>query len=147
MSAQTLYSKEIATEICEIVSSSNKSVATICQDMGLKPRTVWGWLAKVQEFQDMWVVAKEQQMDFLIEETIEIADEPSRDLIDAQDRKLRVNARQWAAGKLKSKVYGDNKNIAMDVKMKHVVSPEQFNQLLQAASSAAQIEDIEHEEV
>jgi len=147
MPFESTYNKELAMEICVTISSSSKSLATIAGELGLEVRTVWRWIAAVDEFRDMYEKAKEQQADYLVEEMVEIADEPSKDLVDAQDRKLRVGVRQWAASKLKAKKYGVNSNVDVNVNMRRVVSGDQMEMLraglVKEIAAPSSIEDAE----
>lgn len=129
MHINSTYTKETGVAICALISSSNKSISTVAKELDIPRSTIWHWIANVDEFRELYEKAKEQQADYLVEEMIEIADEPSKDLVDAQDRKLRVNTRQWAAAKLKPKKYGDNRNMNVDVNVRKVVSPEQMLEL------------------
>ena len=148
MAAELTYTKDIAIEICAEVSSSNKSMAKIAREMGLTVRTIWRWIANYPDFREMYDLAKEQQADYFVEEMVEIADTASKDLIDAQDRKLRVNVRQWAASKFKPKKYGENRSMQVDVNMRRSVSAEQMDELRQGLLKeiAAPKEDFEDAE-
>ena len=69
----TEYSQEIADVICEEISTSNKSLKTICDDKYMPAvRTVLYWLNSNKDFLQQYTRAKEEQADFLAEEIIEI---------------------------------------------------------------------------
>ena len=85
-------------------------------------RTVYYWLSTNEPFSHQYARAKEDQADFLFEEILEIADESNADYAieqtdngpkvvfsgeNVQRSKLKVEARKWAASKLKPKKYGD----------------------------------------
>ncbi len=144
------YTTQIGIEICAEIASSNKSLATICTEMGLSNRTAWYWISEHEDFREMYEKAKMQQADFLIEEMMEIADQGSKDLIDAMDRKLRVNTRQWAAAKLKPKKYGQNSNVDVTIDVKRPMTPEQFNKFLDKVDTlqlSQETEDVDYEDV
>lgn len=116
------YTREQADAICEQIATSSKSMKRICEELNLPIRTVLGWLQDIEEFQQLYARAKEQQADFLAEEMLEIADDGSNDFMtitkgsesyNVEDKewtsrsKLRVEARKWIASKLKPKKYGD----------------------------------------
>lgn len=119
------YTQDIADEICEQISTSNKSLRSICiPDTMPAVRTVLYWLSNNESFLQQYTRAKEEQADFLAEEIIEIADDTSQDLerIDEYGRRienkefvnrsrLRVDARKWVASKLKPKKYGDKLDV------------------------------------
>lgn len=125
MARPELYTPEIGNEICTLISTSNKSLRTICKELKISVSSVLLWLStdKHPEFKEQYARAKEEQADFLAEEMIEIADDSSKDnmtitgpdgkLKVVEDRewtnrsRLRVDTRKWIASKLKPKKYGD----------------------------------------
>jgi len=119
-----IYNKEIANKICTEISSSSKSLRTICKGEGMpNVATVLRWLRDDKDgFCTQYARAKEEQADFMIEEMIDIADDGSNDLIETEKgqqenkevvnrSKLRVETRKWIASKLKPKKYGDKVDI------------------------------------
>jgi hypothetical protein len=131
------YTKEIGDQICTEISTSNKSLRTICKELTISVTAVLGWLSdgKHKEFTSQYARAKEEQADFLAEEIIEIADDSSNDTMTIEGKhgpielenkewtsrsKLRVEARKWIASKLKPKKYGDK--IEQDVNLKGEIS-------------------------
>jgi hypothetical protein len=137
MSRPSSFTKEIADKICEELSTSSKSLRTICKQEGMPSvRTVLNWLSEAEktdatedyrQFLHQYARAREAQADFLAEEIIEIADDGSNDLMtitkgdasyeienkEVTNRsKLRVDARKWIASKLKPKKYGDKVDLA-----------------------------------
>lgn len=118
-----IYSEEVATLICAEISSTSKSLRTICAQEGMPcVATVLTWLRTNESFLAQYTRAKEEQADFLIEEMIDIADDGSNDLMtitkgdetyEVENKevvnrsKLRVETRKWIASKLKPKKYGD----------------------------------------
>jgi len=132
MATPTKFNQDIAEKICEELSTSSKSLRTICKQDGMPTvRTVLSWLSEgdkedgkpeFKAFLHQYARARENQADFLAEEIIEIADDGSNDLMtitkgdtsyeqenkEVTNRsKLRVDARKWIASKLKPKKYGD----------------------------------------
>lgn len=138
MGATSKFTQEIADKICEELSTSSKSLRTICKQHGMPAvRTVLNWLSegekaekeddKMKLFLHQYARAREAQADFLAEEIIEIADDGSNDLMtitkgdvsyevenkEVTNRsKLRVDARKWVASKLKPKKYGDKLDLS-----------------------------------
>lgn len=120
-----VFSQDVADKICEIISTSNKSLRTICDIEGMPcVATVLNWQNTNEIFLAQYTRAKEEQADFLAEEIIEISDETSQDLqrIDEYGNRienkefinrsrLRVDARKWVASKLKPKKYGDKVDV------------------------------------
>lgn len=128
---------EMAEEICARVATSAESLATILERMAKEEifaengerlrvpglRTAMRLLASNEVFRHLYAQAKELQADFLAEQTIELADDATGDAILATAKdgtvyakmdgnnvrraELMVKARQWAAGKLAPRRYGD----------------------------------------
>lgn len=98
------YTDEVALEICAQIAEG-KSLRSICKAEGLPSlRTVMRWLNEREAFQQQYARAREDQADSLADELIDIAD---RDDLDPNDKRVRLDARKWAASKLKPKKYGD----------------------------------------
>lgn len=120
----TLYSEELAKRICTLLAEG-KSLRTIClaDDMPDKS-TVFDWLRKYPGFADHYAHAKEASADALMEEIVDIADSAEEAIVGddksdgarVQAIKLRVDARKWAASKLKPKKYGDKMDVTSDHK-------------------------------
>ena len=63
MGRPSSYTKEKALVICERISSG-ESLVQICKDDGMPPcKTVFVWLGQFEEFRDMYVRAREAQME------------------------------------------------------------------------------------
>lgn len=130
------YSKEIADRICAEISTSSKSLKTICSSDDMPSAvTVFRWLRENEEFCNQYTRAKQEQADYLVEEMLEIADDSINDTIhtekgDFEDRewtgrsKLRVETRKWIASKLKPKKYGDKLEHSGTVEVKQVTGME-----------------------
>lgn len=115
----TIYSDELANIIFEKISTTTRSLKTICSDETLPDvGTVLRWLRDNEAFRNQYARAKEEQADLMTEEMVDIADDGSNDTIQTkmgpmEDRewtsrsKLRVDTRKWIASKLKPKKYGD----------------------------------------
>jgi hypothetical protein len=131
--APSKHTPEIATKICDMLSSG-KSLVSICNNPDMPSRsTVFGWLAKADEgdeafkpFLDSYLRAREAQADAIFDECLDIADDNSRDIVTDDEgnlrinndviarAKLRVDTRMRMAGKLKPKKYGDRTVLAGD---------------------------------
>lgn len=93
-------------------------------------KTIHNWLNSNKEFLQLYARAKEFQADFMIDETIDIADDGTNDTIIIQmpsgaerevenkewtnRSKLRIETRKWIASKLKPKKYGDKLDVTSD---------------------------------
>lgn len=128
----TILTSELSQRIC-LLLMEGMSLRRICQlkDMPGKS-TVMSWLAKDDKedgvyaaFQDQYARARKIQVETLVDEIIDIADNRSVEGIEAEDdtittekgdfpnkewmqrSALRVDARKWYAAKLLPKKYGD----------------------------------------
>ncbi|MGD0278252.1 MAG: terminase small subunit protein [Smithella sp.] len=116
---------EIQKAICEMISSSNKSMRSVLAELSKTMNgvpdvsTVWRWLADEKEFCGNYARAKEEQCAYLTQEMLEIADNDSLDVafddkgkpfVDKEHitrSRLRVDTRKWILSELRPKIYGD----------------------------------------
>jgi hypothetical protein len=122
----TDYNPELAERICELVA---------IHDMGLKRLTaefpdlpnksnINKWRRKYPEFRAQYAQAKCEQLEFMTEDILEIADNATNDWMEHYDKnneciswrvngehiqrsRVRIDARKWLAAKLAPKIYGD----------------------------------------
>lgn len=107
--------------ICQEIAHG-KSLRAACQEAG-RPRTstFLEWMRDDELLAEQYARAREDQADYIAGEVLEIADtEP-----DPNKARVRIDARKWAAGKLKPKVYGDR--IQLDGDMNVNMSDEQLD--------------------
>jgi hypothetical protein len=106
----SLYTTEIADEICERLAEG-ESLNAICRDDHMPTRqAVHEWIADNRAgFGDKYARAKEVQLERFAEEIIDIADAVAGETESAavQAAKLRVDSRKWVAARLMPKKYGD----------------------------------------
>lgn len=157
----TGYTIEIAEAICEALSSTRRSLNAICAEGDMpEVRTVWRWLSKHPEFWDMYTKARDFQTELMYDDMEDIITAPLVDawgspldgpmaMAEVQRRKLAVDTMKFKLAKLQPKRFGENKNIALDVKVSKQLTPGEFAQLLDAAKAIPSIEqpveDIDHE--
>lgn len=102
------FSQEVFDEICDRLVDG-ESLRKICKDKHMPSKwAVLKWLAKDEVEGDGLLVAqyaraREAQIEGEMDEMIEIADAEE----DPAKARVRIWARQWKAGKLKPKKYGD----------------------------------------
>jgi hypothetical protein len=101
------YTTEIGETICAAMRLGSMSLRRICLSEQMPSRsTVFRWLQSIPEFHDLYILAKEDQADKLIEEMLIIADDISQDMIDGprgrvgnpiaiQRAKIKLQTRQW----------------------------------------------------
>ena len=117
----TDYSEEICIEICDAIACSTKGIKRLCAENEHWPSldTIFRWKKKYKYFSDLYARAKQQQIEPLVDEILEIADDGENDYtVNAkgqtvadhdhiQRSKLRIDTRKWLASKLAPKIYGD----------------------------------------
>ena len=76
------YSAEIADTICDRLAGG-ESLRAICADAGMPDRaTVSRWLARYEEFRDLYGCAREWQAECLVDKILEIARDSSGDYVE-----------------------------------------------------------------
>jgi hypothetical protein len=115
------YSPEIADLICDRIAGG-ASLRQICQDTTMPARsTIFVWLEEHEDFARSYALARQIQIEDLMDEILEIADDSSNDWIDREGpdgkkyrvfnpdsirrSKLRIGARKWLISKLMPKRY------------------------------------------
>lgn len=125
MKEQVRYNQQIAEEICDAIACDSKGLRRLCEENPHWPerRNIYHWCKKHPEFRLQYLQAKEHQIEALVDEILDIADDTSRDTIlktnnDGEQveaynsewvnrSRLRIDTRKWLAGKLAPKIYGD----------------------------------------
>ncbi len=105
MGRPSIYSEELANEICSKVSDG-ASLFRVCDETEGLPghSTVFRWLEESATFRDKYARAKQIALERMAEEINSIADNTEE---DANSRRVRVDSRKWLLSKLLPKVYGD----------------------------------------
>jgi len=100
----TEFRRDIANRICDGIADG-KSLRTVCKSQGMPSRTtVFRWLASQPSFRSQYACAREDQAEALADDVLDTSQDKN---LDPNDRRVRVDALKWLAGKLKPKVYGD----------------------------------------
>ena len=118
----TKYTEELANEICELISTTDKGLNAICESLDINKATVFRWLNDNKEFCDKYARAREVQAEYLADQIIEIADDTANDYKSTENgevvnseaiarSRLRVDARKWKASKLAPKKFGDKVDV------------------------------------
>ena len=108
-----LSAEQIAT-ICDSLAEG-MSLRAICRLMGLNECNVRRWIRDDSEAMTHYTRARELQADSYFDAVIDISNDTT---MSADDRRIAIDARKWAAGKLHGK-YSD--------KMRHVGGDEGDN--------------------
>jgi transposase-like protein len=103
----SIYSPELAQRICDELASSSKSLRAICQQLGMPARsTIYLWSDEYPEFRELLTRAREEQLEAIADEMLQIADDASDDLMETEKgpvfnraaiarSKIRIATRQW----------------------------------------------------
>ena len=121
----TIYSPEIANEICRTIATTSMGLKRLC---ALNPSwpdrsTILQWRIDNQSFSDQYIKAKVDQIEALIDECLDIADNTDNDTLIRENKdgseyevcnsewinrsRIRIDTRKWLACKLAPKLYGD----------------------------------------
>ena len=116
------YTQALVDLICERIATHGVGLKKLCEMFDDMPEkaTIRRWRIKYPEFGSQYARAKTQQIETLIDEIIDIADDASEDAIINEHgtkvcntefiarSRLRIDTRKWLASKLVPKVYGLN---------------------------------------
>lgn len=123
------YTDELGEEICLKLATNPKSIQKLCGENPDWPcfQTIYEWRIKVPSFGEMYLRAKQNQIEILVDQILEISDDSSEDTITRMNKmgdeyeacnsewinrsRLRVDSRKWLAAKLAPRIYGDIKQI------------------------------------
>ena len=122
----TKYTPAMAERICELVATSEMGYNRLHELYPDLPdrSNVNLWRRRYPEFRAKYAQAKCEQIEFMTEEILEIADDGKNDYMEHYDQKtgcvswqvngehiqrsrVRIDTRKWLAAKLVPKVYGE----------------------------------------
>lgn len=114
MPRPSTYTPELVADICERLANG-QSLRAICRTAGFPSlATVMRWLTQDPLFQEQYAQAKEEGIEKLADELLEIADSPVGSLDNGatdsgavNKQRLQVDTRKWVLSKLAPKKYGD----------------------------------------
>jgi hypothetical protein len=125
MARPTEYCEELANEICETIATNAKGLIALCAANPHWPpcEVIYRWKRRHPEFGLKYAQAKVDQIEPLVDECIDIADDLSHDNLTRYNHegeeyevannewinrsRLRIDTRKWFASKLAPKIYGD----------------------------------------
>lgn len=124
MGRRPLYTDKLSLAVCAEIATSHKGLRTICKMKGMPSvETVLRWLRSKPDFCALYARAKAEQVELLVEDSIEIADDGRNDTFSDEDgnvivntdviqrSKLRIDTRKWLASKLLPRKYGEQLNL------------------------------------
>ena len=121
ISTPTRFSQEIFDTICERIAEG-ESLRAICSEPDMPSKWAFlKWLAKDEEDGDGLLVAqyaraRDAQVEGEVDEMVLIADTEE----DPARARVRIWARQWKAGKMKPKKYGDRVQNDTDITLRRI---------------------------
>ena len=128
MGRPSTYTPEIAARICEQLAEG-RSLRSISRQSDMPdPSTVRDWAARDEGFAAQYARARNDGLDTLAEECMDIADDLTE---DPNSRRVRIDARKWFASKLRPEKYGDltrlagadGKDLELKVTIRSVLDP------------------------
>lgn len=102
------YTDEMGDRICDLLTQGLSLRKMCMRDDFPNASTVYVWLDRFPEFAEKYVRAREAATEDMLEDILAIADDPD---IDVQDKRVRIDTRKWAMGKLKPKKYGEKQQV------------------------------------
>src|ERR1700744_2034443 len=105
MGRPTLYTDELAKEICNTIATHGVGLETLCRENPHWPsaRVIYRWINDRTNFRQAYAIAKREQVEVFINDILEISDEVTQDT--HRDR-LRIDTRKWLASKLIPRLWG-----------------------------------------
>lgn len=137
MGVPLTYTKEIGEEICLKIATSDKGMRRLCKENPHWPcyQTIFEWRIKIPSFGDQYAKAKQDQIETLVDQIIDIADDTSNDTLIKKNKdgenyevcntewinrsRVKIDTRKWLASKLAPKIYGEKSESKID----HTVTP------------------------
>src|SRR3990167_3897356 len=121
----TKFTQKLADLICQRVATHNIGLIRLCTKFDDMPNkdTINEWRYKYPDFSAQYAQAKIFQIETLIDEIIDIADNSTQDeIINDQGvrvcnsefiarSRLRIDTRKWLAAKLCPRLYGDKEEL------------------------------------
>ena len=99
------------------LSSSNRSIAKICKKKYLpSPETFYCWLEADRALADRYAKARQQQIDYLAGQILELAENDNRNPLAVRNH---IDANKWLCSKLRPEKYGDKLDISGTVQVQH----------------------------
>jgi hypothetical protein len=128
----SIYTEEIATEICERIANGESS-RSICKDEHMPfLSTMYRWLLKPEHksFCEQYEIACNVRAEHMFDELLEIADDGTNDFVEKEFEnghmkiepqpeaigrsRLRVDTRKWYLSKVLPKKFGDKLDVTTD---------------------------------
>lgn len=103
MGRPSIFTQDIADEICERLSHGETLRTMILDDHMPAQKSVYRWLQDDENFRQQYTQARAKQADYYAEMIVDEAFKSH----DSSIGRLRMDALKWAASKIAPKKYGD----------------------------------------
>lgn len=108
---KTTFEDDVVAELLDR-TEKGEPLTSICTDVRMpKRRTVYLWLETDLEFAAQFRAARARGIHALAEECLTIADKPSKDAVEAADKRIKIDTRLRLAGKWLPSVYGEKVDV------------------------------------
>lgn len=136
------FTQKLADEICFAIANGSEGLRRHCKKNPHWPShsQIMDWRSEIASFRDQYTLAKQKQVEYLVDEIVTISDDTSNDTIVNDEGKLtcnkewiarsrlRVDTRKWIACKLAPKIYGDK----LEVKSEQSLSKDTIENIREA---------------
>ena len=120
MARPSEYTEQHKNSIVDMLSVGD-SVGKISKAIDKAPSTIFKWIDEDEELSDLYARAKQTKAQLLAEEILEISDNSE---LDPNDKRIRVDARKWVAGKYYGKLFGDKTTVEATINDYSNMTPE-----------------------
>ena len=132
MARPSEYTEQHKNSIVDMLSVGD-SVGKISKAIDKAPSTIFKWIDEDEELSDLYARAKQTKAQLLAEEILEISDNSE---LDPNDKRIRVDARKWVAGKYYGKLFGDKVTQEVTINDYSAMTPEERRRKLMELKQA-----------
>lgn len=101
-------------------TANGEPLTRLCEDPRMPGRrTVYDWIESDPTFAARFRAARARGVHKMVEECLQIADEPTRDAVDVANKRVRIDTRLRLAGKWLPKDYGDKVDVTYNGEVTH----------------------------
>lgn len=110
MTAERVYTDEMGERICAALAASERGIRAVLNSDPDFPSlsTFQGWMRNHASLSVLYARAKQQQLEAMAEDIVDISMDDS---LDPNDKRIRIDTRKWLLSKLMSKTYGDKLDV------------------------------------
>lgn len=109
--AAPLFEEDVILELLER-TEKGEPLTQVCADPRMPSRaSVYSWMECDEEFAGRFRAARARGVHALAEECLVIADKPSKDPLEAADKRVRIDTRLRLAGKWLPSIYGEKVDV------------------------------------